>query len=585
MRFSLKIVGEAGQGVLSIGGMLTKALKRSSMYTFGYRENPSLIKGGITTYQIDISDKPIYSLQSKTDILCSICNAGVKERFFEARKDAVVIHPLAQLHLTDEQQEYSVNNNLCVQTLDVPAFLRENNLLPIMGNVYLMGYVWRMLGLECVTMETVLTEWFEKKPTIAEQNIFCFQKGFESAQALDRIKCITAFVGDESIAKHYLLDGTEAISLGSIAAGVRAYFAYPMSPASNILLHMSQYGKKVGVVTKQAEDEITAACMVIGANHMGTRSFTATSGGGFDLMTEAISMAAITETPFVCVLGQRPGPATGLPTWTTQGDLLMSIYSAHGESPKCVIALSDITSSYELMAEAFNIAERYQMVVIVLADKYGLEAYQQVASFPDITIERGNLITEQSLLDQLQATDRYDVASLSGVSKRWLPGAKAPTYDANTDEHTGDGSTTEDACEAVQSIDKRMRKLDALAQEISDPTLYGNSQGDILFVGWGSTKMVMMDILSLQDEFDQKISYLHYEYLWPLKVDTLKQHFSQFKKIVLVEGNKMGQLEILMKQAADFPIHFDDRLLKYDGRPFFLDDILDYIHDNTTKSI
>jgi 2-oxoglutarate ferredoxin oxidoreductase subunit alpha len=324
---------------------------------------------------------------------------------------------------------------------------------------------------------------------------------------------------------------------------------------------------------------------------MGTRAATGTSGGGFDLMTETLSLNAIIENPSVFVLAQRPGPATGLPTWTGQGDLLLAIGSAHGEFARCVMAVSDAQDSFDLMPEAFNIAEKYQTPVIVMTDKQIAEALYTQSPYDQkkATMDRGLLVTDPKALKKLKGTDRYDPAAKDGISPRWLPGADAATYCAQGDEHSGDGSVDETSKNAVEQMEKRMKKMKAMEREVPEPMLMqienaelvmknDDAELDLLVVSWGSNKGVILDALKVAEPVlspskgcKLQVAYLHYTYLWPMKTERLNKLMAKAKKTVLVECNHGGQLGQVIQLSGGPAI--TEKILKYDGRPFFVDEL------------
>lgn len=390
-----------------------------------------------------------------------------------------------------------------------------------------------------------------------------------------------------------LLTGSKAMGLGVVHAGVRLYTGYPMTPSSPLLTYIGDIQNETGMVVKQAEDEITAAQMMSGAMYMGTRAMTGTSGGGFDLMSETVSMNGIIENPSVFLLAQRPGPATGLPTWTGQGDLLLAVGTAHGEFARCVIAVSDAQDSFDLMPEVFNIAEEFQTAVIVMTDKQIAEALftEPVFDQSKTTIRRGKLVTDSKELKKLKSTDRYDPNAKDGISPRWLPGAKAATYCAQGDEHNAEGSVDESASNAIAQMDKRMKKMAALKKVLPEPEVYEvvngkwkvenneNEKFDLLIVGWGSTKGPVLDAIEKGTEGTEgkklnklRIGYLHYTYLWPLKTERLEKLAAKAKKTVVIEGNFQSQLSMLLRQECGFEP--TAKILKYDGRPFFTDELL-----------
>ncbi len=301
-----------------------------------------------------------------------------------------------------------------------------------------------------------------------------------------------------NLAEHKLLDGNEVLALSAVHHGVRAYFAYPMSPSSTILSHLANWAEKTGMHVEQVEDEISVSQMTLGASFAGTRSLCATSGGGFDLMTETVSLAGMIETPLTIIVAQRPGPATGLPTWSGQEDLNLAIYSGHGEYAKAVIAVGDHTEAFKVLGEALNIAETYQIPVIVLTDKTLAETNATVdpASLVGVEIERGLEVsslqfkvssedsesTQNSKLKTLNSSDRYKLTD-SGLSPRWLPGT-GPRYYANGDEHGPDGTLREDAAGVAEAHEKRMRKIQTLEAATPEPILYGNPDAKITLVGF-----------------------------------------------------------------------------------------------------
>jgi 2-oxoglutarate ferredoxin oxidoreductase subunit alpha len=331
---------------------------------------------------------------------------------------------------------------------------------------------------------------------------------------------------------------------------------------------MGENAKETGILVKQAENEITAVQMAMGSMYMGTRALVATSGGGFDLMSETISCAGISETPLVVILSQRTGAATGLPTWTGASDLNVALKASHGEFPRVVIATSDARTSYTLIQKALNIAEVYQLPVILLMEKQISESIFNFKEMPKVLqIERG-LLENTS-----QETERYQITDI-GISPRWTPSKEKKPYLANSDEHSEDSSSIEDSKGTIEMTSKRLRKLETLSKELPEPTLYGDKNPDLVFVGWGSVKNAVLDAIEI-DKDSRKIGYLHYEYISPLKTERLEELIAENKRLVLVENNQTGQLGNYIKENIGY--EFKEKLLKYDGRPFFVEDILDFL--------
>src|SRR6267154_6410344 len=340
------------------------------------------------------------------------------------------------------------------------------------------------------------------------------------------------------------------MGLGAIHAGVRLFAGYPMTPASPLLSFIADLENQTHTVVKQAEDEITAAQIVSGAMFAGTRALTATSGGGFDLMSETLSLNAMIENPTVFVLAQRPGPSTGLPTWTSQDCLLQAIHGAHGEFAHCVLAASNSQDAFDLMPIAFNLAEQYQISVIVLTDKQIAEAlYTQCPYDLEKTeIDRGRLVVDPEKLKFLKSSDRFDPDAKGGVSLRWLPGSDAATYCAQGDEHNSMGAVDESSLNTKLQMEKRLRKFNGLKAGLPAPHLYlggrsanttdwmdASDEIELLAIGGGSTGDVFRDVMCSDELRGRKIAYLHYTYLWPLRTQELQRLAKRSKRIVLVE--------------------------------------------------
>ena len=573
-RFVIKVSGASGQGINSVGETISRAIKETGLYSFGYREYPSLIKGGYACFQVDFSDVPLQSSSHLTDVLLVLSVGAFSAYLSTVAPGGTVIHSVIGLQLSEAQQQLITEKEIKVVFVPAQQLVKEAGGHPLMANTFLLGVLWKLLGLSFEPLVEVLKRIFKKKPEVIEPNIAMLHAGrdFQDAQ-LHPISL--AFSPNQSLIDDIIMSGNQAISLGAVAAGVRAYYAYPMTPSSSILSYLAAISHETGMLVKQIEDEISVAEMTIGSSFAGTRAMCGTSGGGFDLMSESVSLAAMTETLFVCVLAQRPGPATGLPTWTNAGDLLLSVFAGHGEYPRAVLAVSDLASAFTLTQVAHNLAEEYQIPVILLTEKQIAESHFQIKDLPEsIEIKRG--LVSQEGLASLTKMDRYSSTD-SGVSPRWLPGQCAPTYDANSDEHLGDGTLTEDAVPSKEIFEKRMRKQEVLAEAFPEPVLFGDEDPELLLVGWGSVKLAILDGIELykKTEGAKKVSYLHYEYMFPLRSERLLSLAQKAQKVVFVENNGTGQLAKLVRMETGYAPHAT--YLKNDGRPFFVTEIVAYI--------
>ena len=591
IRRSIKIVGAQGQGVNSVGEMVAKGLKRAGYCVFGYREYMSLIKGGHSSYQLDVSPDPIQSSETMVDVVVTFNHHGLEKNVRDLKEGGILLHQTGDWQWSADDAAFLKKRHITVLYLPADEILLKIKAKPILANVLITSVVWQLLGQNHDDLREEVRKQFAKKgEAVIKQNLECIDAGIaycgESAGDL-AVKLpprSAAWAGD------LLVTGSQAMGMGLVHAGCRFYAGYPMTPSSPLLTYIADVQNETGMVVKQAEDEITAAQMMSGAMFMGTRAATATSGGGFDLMTETLSLNAILENPALFILAQRPGPATGLPTWTAQGDLLMAVHSAHGEFARLILAVSDAEDCFRLMADAFNYAERFQIPVIAMTDKQTAEALftQKPYDQSKTVIDRGNLVTDPAALAALSSSDRYDPAAKDGVSKRWLPGALAATYVAQGDEHGPDGSVDESAENAKLQMDKRMRKLEALKAAVPEPVVYACEKGvvkvepkpgkktyDLALVTWGSSKGVTLDAIQDARFAGLRIAVVHYEYVWPLKTDVLQNILASSKRAACVETNYQGQLRYLLKgEGVDVPslVH------KYDGRPFFVDELAAAFH-------
>jgi len=598
-RVSIKVTGAQGQGVNSVGEMCAKGLKRAGYCVFGLREYMSVIKNGHSSYQLDISDKKIRSAQEKVELLVCFNHHGIKKNLRDLKSGGILLHQTPQWKFSDEDQEFIDENSISVLYLPTEDVLKKLQAKPVLGNVLITSVVWSLLGRESEELKELVREQFGHKKDLLELNFVCIEEGvqFKSESAVD-VQFTLPEPKDEW-KDQLLLSGSQAMGLGTIHAGCRAFFGYPMTPASPLLTFIADMQGESKMLVKQAEDEITAAQMMVGAMHMGTRAATATSGGGYDLMTETISMCGISETPAVFVLAQRPGPGTGLPTWSAQGDLLMAVNAGHGEFPRLVMSVSDAEDSFSLMMEAFNYAEEFQIPVTVMTEKHVAESLftvdKSTINNQLSTINRGKLVTDKKGLSMLKSGDRYASEVPDGISARWLPGSEAPTYCAQSYEHSADGSFDESGENAKAQMEKRMKKAVALMKVLPEPELFNNAEFkiqnselveelDVLIVSWGSNKNAILDsmqkgIFTTQEQASSpasngnaRIGYLHYTYLWPLRTEKLLELAAKAKKTILIEGNEQGQLGMLIKQECG--LEFDEKLLKYDGRAFSFEELL-----------
>lgn len=563
---SWKIGGEAGFGIKSAGMILAKIFMKTGYETFDYTEYPSLIRGGHNTYQVMIDIKEVNSVTESVDILVALNKETIDKHINELSSGAIVIY--------DQEKIKNVRPREGVDFLPLAmSSLASQAGGDLMRNVVAIGATLAVLSQPRNFGDRVIRETFASKgPVVIKNNLQALALGYKEAKKVFHEKFICSLPPVRKN-NNILIAGNEALALGALANGLNFYAGYPMTPSSTILQYLASVAEKTGIVVRHTEDEISAINMALGAAHVGARAMVATSGGGFALMVEALGLAGITETPLVMVDAQRPGPATGLPTWTEQGDLQFILHAAPGDFPRIIIAPGDTSESFSLGAEAMNLAEIYQTPVILLMDKFLSEGSSTVPEFSTykLKIKRGKLLTLEQLKN-LKNFERYRPVS-DGISARTLPGMVNGLFIANSDEHDAYGYTAEDVANRQAQMDKRLAKLKTFAKVMPEPLIHGNPKAKKTVVIWGSTKGVVLDAYrSLSSKQQSKIKILQLQYIWPLATEFVAKILRNSKQVLLIENNSNGQLGQLIAQETGIVIK--NKLLKYNGRPFYREEII-----------
>lgn len=559
---------------MTTGLLLGKIATRSGYHAFEYSEYPSLIRGGHNVVEVRISDEKVYSQESQVDILMCLNEETYNLHKNELKKSGLVVYDREKFTLNEKEQTDVIFINLPLSKI-----LKDASLPPVMMNNIALGALMHLIGADFEVLKGLIAENFARKgEEVINKNVNASKLGYDSALASLPDGYRLKFPKKQEIVKRMYITGNEMVGVGAIAAGCKFFSAYPMTPSSALLHYLAGKGVKAGIVVKHAEDEISVINMALGASYAGARSMVGTSGGGFALMVEAISLAGITETPIVIMMGQRPGPATGMPTWTEQGDLLFIIHSGHGEFPKIVLAPGDMEESYQLTVEAFNLADKYQTPVFVMSDKYLLEGHQSIEEFRiknyELRIDRGKLLTEKQA-EGLKDYKRYEVTN-DGISGRAIPGMPNCVFQANSYEHIENGHTTEDAAERIKQVEKRNRKTDTfLERDVKMPRIFGNNDAPLTVVSWGSMKGPVLQAIKGNES---KFNFLHFSYLWPLPKDKLTKLLLSKKSLLLIENNSTGQLGQLLKMVTGVEIH--NKLLKYSGRPINPEEIIKRVEES-----
>lgn len=557
VELTVRISGAQGEGVESAGRLTALVLSRLGYHVFAYRQYASIIKGNPAMfYQVRISDEKIYShgRWNSYDILIAL------------NKNALSAHGArAKYVVYDAADGQSRGGGLAAPLTDFAS--KAGN--KIMRNTAAVGALLGLLGVDLKTLADLLKEEFgEKGEKIAEQNIQAAQMGFDYASKYAGVKAEVVKVGEPKL----LMSGAEALAVGALLSGMKFYAAYPMTPASPIMHFLAEAGPKFGVAVVQAEDEIAAMNMVIGASYAGVRAATGTSGGGFDLMHEAFGLAAMLEIPAVVFLSQRGGPSTGLPTETEQADLSSALSPSHGEYPHAVIAPYSIEDGLYAAAKAFNIAEKYQVPAVVATDLYFNESLSTVEDidWSKFKAERGELVTSPVIWEEYK---RYKLTD-SGISPRAIPGVPGGMHVATSDEHDerGDVITDRHLPEVRRAMhEKRMKKIKLIEEEMEPPVFAGSSDRKELLITWGSTAMPVLDLLKARRD----LSALIFRDLYPLNKEAALKALGGGGALVDVEVNYAGQLAAYLRR--ELGIDVDRKVLRWWGEPFSVDELAELV--------
>ena len=564
--FTWKIGGEAGFGIMTTGSSLAKICTRCGFNIVSNNEYPSLIRGGHNAFTVRASKDKIFALTQKVDILVALNKQTIDLHKNELNKDGVIIY---------DPIFYTPEKDSSTRFIAVPfsQLAKDNKGDIVMRNTVALGATLAILGMDFNTLKEIINEQFKSKgEEIVKQNINTAKAGYDYLTP-------TPSICREPGVKRLVLTGNEAVGLGAISSGMKFFAAYPMTPINGLITFLVNHDKKYGYVFKQPEDEISGINMAIGASYAGARSMTATSGGGFALMNEAFSMAGITETPLVVIMGQRPGPASGLPTWTSQGDLKYILHAGHGEFLRFVFAPGDVTECYYLTKLAFNFAEKYQTPVIVLTDKYLSEclfstdqsSLLQSDCIPAGLLEYSKTIDRGKIVDKPTPDYKRYKIETDGISPRLFPG-KGMWFTTNSYEHDEAGLSTENAEEIKAMVDKRKFKSALAQKDAFGPILYGPEKAETTLVGWGSTKMAALEVIRTTGN----INYLHFPCLSPFPSDNTLAYLQKAKRIIDVENNSEGPLADLIREKTGVLI--ESKILKYDGRQFYPEEILNYVN-------
>jgi len=562
MEVNIVVGGAAGQGMETVMNLLGKGLVREGYDIIYTKDYMSRVRGGHNFSRLRIGAGRSWSTAEPIDILVAL-----NEETYNLHRHNLV--PSGRIIYDPEQFELPDKDDRAVPVELAELAKKAGN--KVMANTVAVGAMLVLLGLDTAAVEQVLREVFAEKDGVAEKNIDALKSGYEKASRFCRA-CFTMPPRNEG-GKKLFIDGNQVLGMSALASGCRFMSAYPMTPSTGIMNYLAGKSNEFPVVVEQAEDEIAAVNMALGASYTGVRALTATSGGGFSLMVEGLSLAGMTESSLVIIVGMRPGPATGLPTRTEQGDLGFVINAGHGEFPRAVLCATSHEDAFYRLNKAFELADRYQTPVIFLSDQNFADTYRSVEPFDFSRLGYNRGIAGEGEFEK--PYKRYRLGE-GGISPRILPGQfPGEVVLVDSDEHDENGNIIEDAATRRAMVEKRMRKLEALAEELDEPDIFGDPHPERLLIGWGSTYGVLREAVDALSAAGMKTAMLHFSDIWPLPKKRIKELLPEVRKSYCVENNASGQLAALIRRETGFSI--DGFIRKYDGRPFLAREIVEEV--------
>ena len=564
---TFKIAGEAGQGVESSGAGFAQALAQGGLHVFGLPDYMSRIRGGLNSFQVRVHEKPLYCHEKAVHVLLPLSLEALETCQKELVPGGGVIYDQG-LKVDPQTIIDGGRKAMPAPLVDIAKEHGER----VMANTAALGAAAGVVEYSYDRLADVIHNNFARKGgDVVAANLRVARTAYLYAQEHYASDFEWKLESIPSAPKRMVMSGNQAFALGALAGGCRFVSAYPMTPGTSIIEWMARHEKDFGVVTKHAEDEIAAVCMAIGANFVGARAMTATSGGGFSLMVEALGLAGMAEVPLVILEAQRGGPSTGLPTRTEQSDLLFVLNASQGEFARLALAPGTVEECFECGWRAFNLAEKYQTPVLVLSDELLAASLRTVEvediDFDKVEIDRGKLLTDEELDGMDEPYKRHRFTD-DGISPRALPGHPNGVYAASSDEHDEFGHISEEMHNRRRMMEKRLAKLETARQEIEPPTRYGPAEAPWILVGWGSTYGVLREVV---DRLDGQARLVHFRDLWPFPAEAAAEAL-QGGKLAVVENNYTGQFKRLLQ--SETCIRVDRSILRYDGRSFTPEDVL-----------
>ncbi|MBE9510359.1 MAG: 2-oxoacid:acceptor oxidoreductase subunit alpha [Bacteroidetes bacterium] len=556
---SIVLSGEAGQGIRTVELLIIRALKNSGYNVFSTAELMSRVRGGNNTTEIRVSNEKIEAYVNEIDILIVLSKNAIFRIENRLTKDTIII---GQDNFIEEKYK---NGQYIIKYIELSSLAKEVGGL-IYSNVIIYGLLAGIFDVNINLLKESITKYFSTKgKEITDNNINAVIKGIEKGKEL---KLGIQVEKAEKIKNQVVLSGTESIGIGALAGGCNFIATYPMSPSTGVIHYLAKHSKEFGVVVEQAEDEISAINMIQGAWYAGARAMTTTSGGGFALMEEGISNAGMAEVPIVIHLAQRPGPSTGLPTKTEQGDLNLALYAGHGEFPRIIFTPGNFTDGIYLTQKAFNLADKFQVPVIILTDQFYIDSFQSIEpiDFNDFKLEYFVTKTDKDYKRYKNTED--------GISPRGIPMQGDGFVRFDSHEHDEGGFITEYPDIRTKMVDKRLKKLESYSKESIDAEIIGSKNYKTLIIGWGSTYGVIKETIEKLNDND--LAFAYFKQVYPLPNNT-KEILSKAKKLIIIENNATSQFGQLIKRYTG--VEFTKHILKYNGMPFSIEEIIEKLKE------
>jgi 2-oxoglutarate ferredoxin oxidoreductase subunit alpha len=570
---SVVLCGEAGQGIQTVEAILAQAVKQSGYHIFSTKEYMSRVRGGQNSTEIRISSHRVASYVDRIDLLLALSSGAINHLKNRISADTLIIGD--PQHIKSVRDDKNIDNVSDSNFIEIPLIETAQEIGgPIFANVIAAGVLSCLLNIPQEIFDGLISDMFARKGSeILEKDLKAGEAGYTIGKDLtesEEGELQLSLQGQSSVRDELLINGTDAVGLGCLAGGCRFISSYPMTPSTPLQNFLASSAHEFELIYEQAEDEIAAINMALGASYAGARSIVATSGSGFALMEEGVGLAGMIETPIVIYIGQRPGPAVGLPTRTSQEDLNLALYSGPGEFPRIIFSPGNLEDAFTLTHKAFDLSEKYQIPVFILSDQYFADCYYNIPSLPLEDVENQNYLVKTN-----PEYKRYLITH-DGITPRGIPGYGDGLVIVDSDEHDEEGHITEDLEIRTQMVDKRLRKMEQIREEAVAPELGGSEDYQSLVIGWGSTYWPIREAVeNFNQNFnkkypDKKLGFLYFKQVYPLHPSVF-DYLEKAEDVIILENNAQGQLSNIIKLATGFEIQ--EKFLKYNGMPFSVEEV------------